>query len=152
LRSAGDDTERPEDDLVQEIDLTPVRRQVTLERLAVVNAAITRYLRDDIKEPPAPSVTALLDRLVSLGYRRNDGRLRVDAWGDDLVADPLGGRPIVRVTSIHFLTLGGGAGNGPRGPGGGGGGIDKTPGGDGGTGIRLPPGFGRGHGRWKGDG
>ncbi|MEW6743478.1 MAG: type II secretion system protein GspG [Planctomycetota bacterium] len=172
LRSGGDDVDSPEDDLVQEIDFTPIRRKVTLERLAIVNAALTRYLRDDIQEPPATNVTLLLNRLIGYGYLSDDSRWRVDAWGDEFVADPIGGRPIVKVTSIHFLpppgeTEGGGGGQGggngeSGGPhAGNGGGQDGGDGGNGNdgnnggqdrpndTGIQLPPGFDRGKGKWK---
>lgn len=103
LRSAGEDgVFRNASDLTVQLDVTPARRQRTLERLATLNAAIARY---NVLFPDAPLPAAHADRvddLVAAGLLPAATPYLVDGWGDAYVADPPGASPVVAVTSVHF--------------------------------------------------
>jgi hypothetical protein len=92
------------DDWSVTVDVTSLRRERTLERLAILNDAIRSYNRaylgsDDLS-PPFPGV---LSRLVARGYLPSAEPFRTDGWGDDFECDPPAGVPVVRVRS-HRLS------------------------------------------------
>ena len=104
LRSAGEDGSFGDaTDLTVEIDVTPVRREETLDRLETINQAITQYNDQYLPRQPLPlSYDALLAKLVSSGCLPAVQRFALDGWGDTFVPDPSGKSPVVEVTSIHL--------------------------------------------------
>lgn len=106
LRSAGPDrAQGTSDDIVLAVDVTTERRDLTAERLQVINLAIRLY-NEDWLSPPAPAVPDPLSaswptafgQLVTRGYLPNASAYRTDAWGADFV--PVGGSsPVVAVGS-----------------------------------------------------
>ena len=103
LVSSGDQEQKLDDDIVFWIDVTPIRRRITLERLGLVNGMIERFSRERSRIAPPGSVGALIELLWSQGYLPREERFVRDAWGGRFVADPPGLFPIVRVTSRRFL-------------------------------------------------
>ena len=99
IASAGEDGEHGgDDDLSITIDFTPIRRETTLARVAIVNAAILAYNADHRGPDRLPSdVPRAIARLVSEGFLPASEAWSKDAWGNDLVADPPGRAPLVRV-------------------------------------------------------
>lgn len=106
IRSLGPDAEAStRDDLVQPVDVTPIRRAETLDELATLNAAIAAYNATHLPEFPLSSVShaARVSSLEAGGYLPGGtSRYDDDGWGDAYVADPLGRSPVVAVTSIHL--------------------------------------------------
>lgn len=103
LASAGPDRSAgTADDIVRELDLTPVRRRWTLERLSVINRAIDHwnamYLASD---PLMPGYAGIYAKLVGAGLLPDDVDFQVDGWETTYVADPPSA-PVVRVTSVHL--------------------------------------------------
>lgn len=92
------------DDLDRIVNVAPIRRSRTLERIAVFEAAILAYNRNRTdKQPALPSNVAAAHRLLAqYGYLPEDETLRLDGWGDELVPDPPGSNPLVGVTSVHL--------------------------------------------------
>jgi len=91
------------DDLVQALDVTPIRRAATLAELRTLNAAITAWNAAHPLPATLPvAYAALLARLVTDGYLpAGTATWNADAWGDAYVGDPAGVSPVVAVTSIH---------------------------------------------------
>ncbi len=138
------------DDLERVVNVAPIRRRRTLERIAVFDAAILAYNRNRGDQQPAlpPDVAAAHELLAQYGYLPGDAELRIDGWGDELVPDPPGSNPLVGVTSVHL----GGEATGKKGlqqPGFGRPGK-KGPGG--GKSKKKPKKGGRGEGKHKGHG
>lgn len=106
IRSRGADGRAgTDDDLELAIDLTPVRRAATVERLETVNLAIRLYNASHLPARPLPAdAKGLWTELVAAKLLPKDPRFQTDAWGDALVPDPPGARPVVRVTSTHLRT------------------------------------------------
>jgi len=104
ITSAGpDSTMDTDDDLVLQLDVTPIRRSVTRERLATINSAIGVYNSSYLKSAPlSTDYGAAHAALVAGGYLPNSSMYELDAWGDAFVGDPVGSAPTVRVTSIHL--------------------------------------------------
>ena len=104
LTSDGPDGKKAtDDDLVLELDATRLRRAETLDRLATINQAILAYNGEHHEDAPLPTgIAGIRSSLVTRGFLPDHGRYGVDAWGDDLVEDPVGGTPVVRVTSVHL--------------------------------------------------
>lgn len=105
IQSRGEDASwGTSDDLVLDLDVTPLRRTETLDRLRIVNAAVQRY--NDERGPMDPGLpanwTAARTMLVTNGYLPGDPTYQTDAWGDDLVEDPVGDTPVVKVGSVHL--------------------------------------------------
>ncbi len=105
IQSQGEDaTWGTSQDLVLDLDVTPLRREETLDRLRIANSAIQRYNAAlDVGEPglPADWSTARAT-LVTAGYLPNDTRYQTDAWGADFVEDPVGLTPVVRIKSTNL--------------------------------------------------
>ena len=108
LTSAGPDrAQGGTDDLVLDVDITQERRQLTDERLAIVNQSIRLY-NDDWLSPPAPTVADPLSdtwstafgQLVGRGYIANSATFLADGWGDSFVRVGTSG-PVVSVTSVN---------------------------------------------------
>lgn len=90
-------------DLEVVLDVTPIRREKTLETLRIVNQAIQHYNTSWLASDPLPSsYTSLLSKLVTKGYLPATGPFATDGWGDSLVADPPTLTPVVRVKSANF--------------------------------------------------
>lgn len=109
LRSAGRDRiMNTTDDLILSVDVTPQRREVTMDRLEVINLAIRLY-NEDWQSPPPPSVPDPLSsswptaftQLVSRGYLPNSANFLTDGWGSDFQRVGLSG-PVVAVSSPHL--------------------------------------------------
>jgi len=105
ISSQGEDgTWSTSDDLEIEVDASPLRRSETRDRLAIANNAVQRYNAE--KAPSDPILpanwTSARSILISAGYLPNDSRYQTDAWGDDLVEDPVGGLPVVKVDSANL--------------------------------------------------
>ena len=108
LTSAGPDrTQGSADDLALTVDVTRERRQVTTDRLRIINQAILLY-NDDWLSPPSPQVPdplssswpAALSQLVSRGYLPNASEFATDGWGDDFLRVGASG-PVVAVRSAN---------------------------------------------------
>lgn len=99
-RSAG-----TSDDLAITVDVTPERRRLTQDRLAVINVAIRLY-NEDWLSPPSPAIPDPLSdtwstayaQLVSRGYLANSPDYLSDGWGSAFVRTGTSG-PVVEVTS-----------------------------------------------------
>ena len=108
LTSAGPDrAQGTSDDLVLDVDITRERRQLTDERVAIINLSIRLY-NDDWLSPPPPTVADPLSdtwstafgQLVGRGYLANSTTFLTDGWGDSFVRVGSSG-PVVSVTSIN---------------------------------------------------
>lgn len=98
--SAGDATLGTADDLAVVLDVTGIRRRVSLERLAVINVAITRYNADWGSTEPLPAdYASIFSRLVARSYLPNVSTYQLDGWGNAFTADPPATLPVVRATS-----------------------------------------------------
>lgn len=109
LRSAGPNrTMNDTDDLILEVDVTAERRDLTIERLQVINLAIRLY-NDDWLSPPLPATPDPLSlswptaftQLVTRGYLPNSAEYQSDGWGADFQAVG-GSTPVVSVTSLNL--------------------------------------------------
>lgn len=101
--SAGDAAAGTADDIDVTLDVTGVRRQVSQDRLAVINVAINRYNADWGSSEPLPADWNLaFSRLVARGYLPNTNVYQLDGWGDTFTADPAGVLPVVRATSANL--------------------------------------------------
>lgn len=90
------------DDLALVVDASPLRRELTLERLSTINQAVRAYNGQYLQSSPLSSTwSSALARLVSTGYLPNDPKLAADGWGSAFVADPAGLAPVVRFKSSH---------------------------------------------------
>ena len=124
LASAGQDGQLgTSSDLTVVLDVTPIRRELTLEQLATINQAITQYNRERLPDRPlSTSYASIVSSLVQAGLLPSAVPYRTDAWGDTFVPSPPGRSPVVRVDSIHLdpsLVNGAGAGGGGASVGGG---------------------------------
>lgn len=91
------------DDLVLVADATPLLRKRTLDRLAVVNTAITQYNSIHLATNPLSGTWSVAySRLVSSGFLPIGGPEQYDAWGTAFVGDPVGATPLVRVASTNL--------------------------------------------------
>lgn len=101
LRSNGKDgIAGNADDLALTVDATPLRREETLRRLAIVNQAILHYNAVHlVTNPLPPNWPTIHARLVSTGYLPPGAGLSVDGWGAPFVPNPAGSMPVVEVTS-----------------------------------------------------
>lgn len=119
ISSQGEDgTAGNSDDLEIEIDASPLRRAETRDRLMTVNNAVLRYNTEKDESDPAlvTNWSSARSTLISQGYLPDDGRYQVDAWGDDLVEDPVGDLPVVMIGSVNLgVASGGGSGGGSKG-------------------------------------
>lgn len=104
LSSAGsDETHGTSDDLTLIVDVTVVRREVTLDELRTVNQAILLYNADHLPDTPLSTTFAtLLSTLVATGYLPSSTRYETDGWSSVYVPDPPGLSPVVRVTSTNL--------------------------------------------------
>ncbi len=111
LRSGGRDrTMNTADDVVLTVDITPQRREITMERLQVINLAIRLY-NEDWQSPPPPAVADPLStswptaftQLVSRGYLPNSPQYLTDGWGADFQRVGVSG-PVVAVSSPNLGT------------------------------------------------
>ncbi len=108
LTSAGPDRiQATSDDLVLDVDITRERREITDERLAVINLAIRLYNDDWLSPDPPTAPEPLSDtwstafgQLVGRGYIANSVTFLADGWGDSFVRVGTSG-PVVSVTSTH---------------------------------------------------
>ena len=137
LTSAGPDRSMgTADDIILDVDVSKVRRTLTVDRMAVINLAIRLY-NEDWLSPPTPAVadplsdtwSAAYSQLVGRGYLSNSAQYRTDGWGDDFIRTGTSG-PVVSIYSVHVGTGGTTAGGGGGSLGGGGG----NPGNGGGNG------------------
>lgn len=89
------------DDLDVLVNVIPIRRQVTLARIAIWNAAITSYNQNRTSAQPAlpANIRTAFSLLVGAGYLPNDTKLQNDGFGARLVANPPGKTPLVAVKS-----------------------------------------------------
>ena len=108
LTSAGADrTQGSADDLVLDVDITRERRELTDERLAIINQSIRLYNDDWLSPAPPQTADPLSDtwstafgQLVGRGYIANSTTFLSDGWGDAFVRVGSSG-PVVSVTSAH---------------------------------------------------
>jgi len=102
IRSRGPDLVlNTGDDLTVTADVTFIRRQVTLDELSVINAAILAYNKVYIgSDPLLPSWPSILSKLRAKGFLPSGTTTYDrDGWNTPYVPDPLGVSPVVRVTS-----------------------------------------------------
>jgi general secretion pathway protein G len=101
LRSNGKDgTAGNADDLSLTVDATPLRREETLRRMAIINQAILQYNAAFLVTTPLPANwTTIHARLVSTGYLPTGAGLDLDGWGAPFVPNPAGSMPVVQITS-----------------------------------------------------
>jgi general secretion pathway protein G len=117
ITSAGPDgTVGSADDLALPIDVTPILRDETLERLDTINAAVQNYnLLYQLTEPLPAGYASIRSALVAKGYLPDAAAYETDAWGDAFTEDPLGLAPVVRVTSTHLAAGAGSVASGGSG-------------------------------------
>ena len=102
VRSGGPDKKQGTgDDLVQTIDVTPIRRQQTLDELAILNTAVRAYNDQFLGTSPLKSpFSKALATLAAKGFLPSSYTdLTTDGWGDAYVESPKGKSPIVAVAS-----------------------------------------------------
>jgi len=89
------------DDIVQLVDVTPVRRTQTMNELHTINLAIQAYNSTHLPATPLPgNYPALLSALVTGGYLPGGtSTWDTDGWGAAYAPDPPGGSPVVAVAS-----------------------------------------------------
>jgi general secretion pathway protein G len=103
------------DDLVASLDVRPVLRERTLDTVGIVNRALDAFharageragdgAGTRSTEPLTAEVPAALAVLVEEGLLPGVDRFANDAWGRELVADPPGLAPLVRVRSCSMDT------------------------------------------------
>ena len=104
IASAGSDgVQGTSDDLQLAVDVTPVRRELTLGELAVINQAILQYNAANLPLQPLPTTYAsLLSTLVASGLLPTGTAYAADGWGSSYQPDPPGVSPVVRVTSPNL--------------------------------------------------
>ncbi len=105
MRSLGPDgVQGTGDDLLQSVDVTPIRRAATLTELRTINTAIAAWNAVNMPASPLPAnYASLLSQLVGNGYLpAGTGAYDADAWGDAYVEDPAGASPVVAVRSTHL--------------------------------------------------
>lgn len=102
LRSPGEDRRRgTADDIVARVALIPIRRDVTLVRIARIDAALAAYAAEKLPAEPLPTAwPAALTKLRALGLLDSDPAYERDAWGAPFQA--AGGSPLVRVRSASL--------------------------------------------------
>jgi prepilin-type N-terminal cleavage/methylation domain-containing protein len=112
IQSRGEDSVwNSGDDILIELDVTPIRRELTLERLRILNHAVALYNQlYQVTEPLPANYPVVYRALVSRGLLPQDDDFLYDGWGQTFVADPPGQAPVVRLTSRSFLP----AQEGPR--------------------------------------
>jgi prepilin-type N-terminal cleavage/methylation domain-containing protein len=103
IASGGPDGETGgDDDVVFQVDATPVRRARTLEQLAVLNRAVGIYNDSHLPDDPLPTAFALLlEELVDAGLLPSPSGLETDAWGDGFTPMPPGQSPVVAIGSVN---------------------------------------------------
>ncbi|TAJ18478.1 MAG: prepilin-type N-terminal cleavage/methylation domain-containing protein [Planctomycetota bacterium] len=90
------------DDIALVVDVVPVRRELSLERLRTINQAVRAYNAQYLTSAPLSATwSSALARLVATGYLPNDPNLASDGFGSAFVADPAGLAPVVRFKSSH---------------------------------------------------
>lgn len=92
------------DDCVLNLDMTPILRRETRQRLDLLQAAISAYNARHLPDRPLPrEARALVERLIAAGFLP-DGveHLARDAWGTPWRADPPGRDPLVRLSSARL--------------------------------------------------
>lgn len=90
-------------DLSVTVDVTPVRREETLNQLRKINLAIDSYNATYLVSDPLPSnYSSLLSKLVAKGYLPSTRPFETDAWGSPFQADPAGAMPVVQVRSTNI--------------------------------------------------
>ena len=90
-------------DLAITVDVTPIRREMTLDTMKIVNQAIQLYNATWLASDPLPAnYTTILTKLVSRGYLPSSAGFAVDGWGAPLVPAPLGLSPVVQISSANL--------------------------------------------------
>lgn len=105
LESAGPDRRfnKQSDNIVVQLDVTRIRREQTLAELQLINQAIYHYNQTYlVSNPLTTNWSSSLNKLVSEGYLPDKEPFRKDGWGDAYTADPVGGMPVMAVTSPNL--------------------------------------------------
>ena len=105
IRSPGPDLSlMSADDLTAHVDVTFLRRENTLEELAILNSAIQAYNRTYLDiDPLQPNWILILQKLRTQGFLPpGDVSLENDGWGSPYAPDPPGQSPVVRVGSTNM--------------------------------------------------
>lgn len=107
IQSRGEDNAwGTEDDISIELDVTPIRRELTLERIRIVNNAIQLYNQLYQATQPLPANYPIVyQTLVATGLLPMDDDFLYDGWGSAFVESPPGQSPVVRVSSRNFLAV-----------------------------------------------
>jgi type II secretory pathway pseudopilin PulG len=88
IRSTGPDAKSGNaDDLVRDVDVSPIRYELTRTTLQTLNRSIAEYREaypDPLDALPA-AVGAALAKLVARGYQPSATAYKTDGWGDALV-------------------------------------------------------------------
>jgi len=103
VESPGSDREfDSDDDLVAAVDVTFIRREKTLEELAILNSAVLSYNSVYIgSDPLLPDWMYIHQKLVDKGYLpQGDSTYERDGWEEFYQPDPAGAVPVVRVRSV----------------------------------------------------
>ena len=114
LASAGEDAQfGTAADMELTLDVTPIRRAVTLDELEIVNQAVSLHNAQYLPDDPLPvSYSQLLNELVQKGFLPSGNAYATDGWGDGYVPVPVGRIPVVEVGSIHLPHAGSAGGSG----------------------------------------
>lgn len=102
---AGSGPKAAGDDLLQIVDVTPVRRRETLTELATLNAAVASWNATQLPKTPLPTdFDKLLGKLSDGGYLPKDSApWSTDGWGSAYFSTPKGGSPPMGVASAHVV-------------------------------------------------
>jgi general secretion pathway protein G len=100
--SGGSWSDKPEDEdnLAVVIDVTPIRRRITLDEMDVLNTAIAQWNGSHLPDNPLDKkLKYLLKDLANGGYLPSQtGEWEKDGWGEEYEPTPKGG-PIMKVGS-----------------------------------------------------
>ncbi len=89
-------------DIELEIDVTAIRRELTIRQLDQLRIVINAYNGLYLATDPLPADWAtIVSKLTSAGLLPSSSGLTADAWGDDFVPDPLVA-PVLNVTSANL--------------------------------------------------
>ncbi|MBU0753512.1 MAG: type II secretion system GspH family protein [Planctomycetes bacterium] len=104
LSSGKDGSSGTSDDLSVDVDVTFLRRDSTLQELAILNTSIYAYNTVYLASAPLPADwSQILATLKSSGFLPLSATdLNTDGWGDDYEPDPAGVSPVVLVTSPNL--------------------------------------------------
>lgn len=113
IRSSGEDDQYGDSgDPNIALNVTPIRREQTLDELKLINQAIVLYNGQfQITDPLDTQWSQAVDQLVGRGLLPSGGDYLTDAWGRAYEPDPPAVSPVVKVRSPSVVAVHPGSGD-----------------------------------------